>query len=117
MGHNPPNVEKMLPGALMRNEYILERITGKELIRQWELEEDQDNLLVKFDSFILGMGPNGQKLDMNANFSLGASRTMGAARLFRGLVFNSFQIQPRSSPGDALRGAIIHNSRWGETKP
>lgn len=116
-GHNAPNVVKMLPGAFERNEKVIELITGKSLIRSWVFDELPDYYFGKFDTIIFGMGANGQKVDVNANFSLGSSRALGAAQLFRRFVYNSFQIQPRVSPGDTLQGIIVHNRRWGEKKP
>merc|ERR1712061_156547 len=69
---------------------------------------------LRLGTVILGQGTNGQKLDVNADISIGAGRELNATRLLREKVYQTFNITPRSQdPGRNLQGIIIHNKRLG----
>jgi len=69
----------------------------------------------RFEEVVLGQGTNGQKLDSNGNYSLGACRDLDACRAFRHAAYKNLgleQPQPARTKGP-FRVIMIENKRFG----
>lgn len=105
------------------NEGVLGTIAGSGILRTAALQG-----VHVFEKVVAGQGPNSQEFDVNANFTLGSSRSLDAARIFRKRVYSAFGIEPPSvqktsneglASNQPVKGLLINSGRvstngWGD---
>lgn len=96
-------------GPQARNEQVFDAIGGGGLLR---LKELPGSVKHRFETFVIGVGANGNKMDYNSNFTLGAGRELNAAWWLRRKVYSSLGIVKPRRKGTMLRGIIVHNRRF-----
>jgi len=113
-------VENTLPGSYAHVEETLGVIggLGHLLLRGFNGSADRkaEAPLHRLEEAIIGRGLNGQKLDVNANMSLGGCRLLDGCRAFRRHVFSSVGLpQPRPARSKPpFRVIVVQNKRYGK---
>ena len=112
-----PVVLRTMKGVSARHDEVVGSIGGLGVISATPLDAQDgahERVLHRFDELVVGMGTDGHQIDMNANQSLGACRTLDACRAYRKHAFDALglpQPLPAHSQGP-FRVTLIANKRF-----
>lgn len=118
MSKRDKGIVKTVKGGYDNSEAAYQKIAGLELLTIEQLENSTKDFksVHRLEQAIMGIGTNAQKLDVNANFSLGACRDLDACRAFRNRIFNIMNLEPPKPARvtGPFRTIIIDNKRYGK---
>ena len=115
-------VERAVPGMYSKVENLFAQILGreKEVLTMsklnWGIQKTGSRITHRLEEAVLGLGANSQKIDQNANQTLGACRELDACRSFRQRVMHFQNLPPpttrpaRTQP--PFRVILIQNKRY-----
>mmetsp|Transcript_52942 Transcript_52942/g.115805 ORF Transcript_52942/g.115805 Transcript_52942/m.115805 type:complete len:479 (+) Transcript_52942:718-2154(+) len=117
MAKRDQSVLRRVKNSYDNTETALSLIGGRGILSVDHMMNDTEsfNAVHRLQEAVLGVGTNAQKMDINANYSIGACRALDACRQWRERIFSGMGI-PKAEPArrtPPFRAIFVENKRYG----